>query len=117
MLVNWCLEPFFKVRARKYRFRILNASTSRWFKLALVCERNDIKGSLAGPIGSSRSYDVVPFWMIANDGNLLMHAVKFDGTLKTIKGVLPTIAPAERYDIIVDFSKFRHDVAPRVVLI
>ena len=34
MTVNLCYKPFFEVERRKYRFRILNASVSRFFKLA-----------------------------------------------------------------------------------
>jgi FtsP/CotA-like multicopper oxidase with cupredoxin domain len=50
--------------------------------------------------------------MIANDGNILEHAVAFDGRDQGIgnpidwKGQLPSQTIAERYDIIVDFSKF-----------
>ena len=84
MTVNWLYKPFLDVRARKYRFRILNASVSRYFKLALVNEAGD----------------PVPFHMIANDGNIMEHTVAFDN------GELPTLGIAERYDIIVDFSQF-----------
>src|SRR3954467_9735226 len=35
MTVNLAYKPFFEVEARQYRFRILNASVSRFFKLAL----------------------------------------------------------------------------------
>jgi FtsP/CotA-like multicopper oxidase with cupredoxin domain len=84
MTVNWLYKPYMDVRARKYRFRILNGSVSRYFKLALVDEAGN----------------PVPFYMIANDGNIMEHTVHFpDGTL-------PTQGIAERYDIIVDFSQF-----------
>lgn len=107
MLVNWLLEPYFEVRARRYRFRILNAGVSRFMKFALVRKFNDAtSGSIQGPVGSNTSYDRVPFWMIANCGNLLMHAIKFDGTNGTTSGVLPVQAIAERFDIIVDFADF-----------
>ncbi len=84
LLTNWLYKPYFEVRARKYRFRILNGSVSRYFKLALV----DQDGNR------------VPFYMIANDGNIMEHTVYF------ADGQLPTQAIAERYDIIVDFSQF-----------
>ena len=110
MLVNWILEPYLNVRARKYRFRILNASVSRFMKFALVKKHNDATtGSINGPVGSDTSYDPVPFWLIANDGNILMHSINFDGTNGTSKGILPVIAIAERFDIIIDFSKFDPD--------
>ena len=44
--------------------------------------------------------------LIANDGNILEHAIKFDGSNNTYNGVLPTQAIGERYDIIIDFSKY-----------
>src|SRR5207237_2458765 len=51
MTVNLTYEPYFEVERRKYRFRILNASVSRFFKVALS--------------------DASPMIQIANDGNLL----------------------------------------------
>ncbi len=85
MTVNWLYKPYMDVRARKYRFRILNGSVSRYFKLALVRENGE----------------PVPFHMVANDGNIMQHTVKFDN------GELPTLGIAERYDIVVDFSQFQ----------
>ncbi len=87
VLVNWTWKPFMEVRARRYRFRILNGSVSRYFKLALVTN--------AGVR--------VPFHMIANDGNIMEHAVPFPNAQSQD---LPVQAIAERYDIVVDFSQF-----------
>ena len=84
MTVNWLYKPFMNVKARRYRFRMLNASVSRYFKTALVNEAGER----------------VPFHMIANDGNIMEHTVYFEN------GELPTHGIAERYDIIVDFSAF-----------
>ena len=39
MTVNLAYKPFFEVERRKYRFRILNASVSRFFKIALPTRR------------------------------------------------------------------------------
>jgi FtsP/CotA-like multicopper oxidase with cupredoxin domain len=85
---------------------MLNASVSRYFRFALVKQINGPSGEIPGPPGSGVTYDRVTFYMIANDGNIMEHAVAFDGTLGTEKGVLPTQGIAERYDIIVDFSQF-----------
>jgi FtsP/CotA-like multicopper oxidase with cupredoxin domain len=90
LLTNWQLDPYLDVRARRYRFRILNGSVSRYLKIALV----DQNGT------------AVPFHMVANDGNIMEHAVAFDGTLGTQRGILPEQGIAERYDIVVDFSRF-----------
>ena len=82
-LVNFAYAPFFEVLPRKYRFRILAAGMSRYWKLAL-----------AGPTGNA-----VPFKFIANDGNLTVNPILL--TSLDEQGV------AERYDIVVDFSSFR----------
>ncbi|ACY16794.1 multicopper oxidase domain-containing protein [Haliangium ochraceum] len=109
ILVNWLWKPYLDVRARRYRFRILNGSVSRYFKIALVVERNDNSGQFDGTENNT-SYDLVPFYMIANDGNILEHSVHFNGSslngYTNQKGRLPTQAIAERYDIIVDFAQF-----------
>jgi FtsP/CotA-like multicopper oxidase with cupredoxin domain len=118
LLANWLYHPYFDVRARRYRFRILNGSVSRYLTLALVQQVNGTGGEMPGPPGSGVSYNRVPFHMIANDGNIMEHAVPFDGSMDLDgdgilidhRGQLPTHAIAERYDIIVDFSK--HGIAP-----
>ncbi len=84
MTVNWLYKPYFDVRARRYRLRILNGSVSRYFKLGLMDQNGN----------------PVPFHMVANDGNIMEHTVHFPD------GQLPTLGIAERYDIIVDFSRF-----------
>jgi len=86
MTVNLVYKPYMDVRSRKYRFRILNGSVSRYMKIAVV----DDKGAQ------------VPFHLIANDGNILEHSIAFPNT-EAGTG-LPTQSIAERYDIIVDFA-------------
>ncbi len=116
MTVNWLYDPYLEVRARRYRFRILNAHVSRFFRIALVVRRADGNGEFTGETANA-SYDRVPFHMIANDGNIMEHAIPFDGSMdldadgKTLDhfGILPTQSIAERYDIIVDFSQFAPD--------
>ncbi len=85
IVVNWLFKPYMDVRARRYRFRILNGSVSRYFRIALVNE----------------SGERVPFHLVANDGNLMEHAVAFPNAQSED---LPTQGIAERYDIIIDFS-------------
>ncbi|WAK04123.1 putative Ig domain-containing protein [Methylobacter sp. YRD-M1] len=86
--VNWQWKPYIEVRARRYRFRILNASVSRYFKIALV----NAQGLR------------VPFHMIANDGNIMEHAVPFPNAQSAD---LPVQGIAERYDIVIDFKNFK----------
>jgi manganese oxidase len=118
MTANLLFKPYLDVRARSYRFRILNASVSRIMALALVQEVAGNGGELPGPPGSDLSYNRVPFHMIANDGNIMEHAVPFDGSMDLLhdgnadawKGQLPSQGIAERYDIIVNFAK--HGIQP-----
>jgi len=114
VLVNWQYAPVLDVRARRYRFRILNGSVSRFYAFALVAECAGQRACpMPGPSGSNVSYKRVPFHMIANDGNIMEHAVPFDGTmdldrngdLQNHNGILPSQGIAERYDIVVDFAK------------
>jgi FtsP/CotA-like multicopper oxidase with cupredoxin domain len=113
VLVNWQWKPTLDVRARSYRFRMLNGSVSRYYKFALVREIKGTSGEFQGPKGSGVSYARVPFHMIANDGNIMEHSVPFDGTMdldgdgdkQNHNAILPTQGIAERFDIIVNFAK------------
>jgi FtsP/CotA-like multicopper oxidase with cupredoxin domain len=78
MTVNLCWKPYLQVYARKYRFRLLNASVSRFFVFALSDS-------------STMTY-------IANDGNLLPNTVAATQ--------LDQLGIAERYDIVIDFSRY-----------
>ncbi len=83
MTVNLAFKPFFNVERRKYRFRILNGSVARFFKIALV----------------NASGTAQPIVQIGNDGNLLPHPVTL--TQLDEQGI------AERYDVVIDFSKYQ----------
>ena len=100
MLTNWLWMPYFDVRARQYRLRLLNGSVARYMRFALVREVEGSGGQMAGRPGSGVSYDRAPFYMIANDGNIMEHSVYFP------HGIVPTITVGERYDIIIDFGHF-----------
>jgi spore coat protein A len=82
ILVNGAPWPSLDVANTRYRFRILNASNARRYELALD----------PVPTGGSS------FVQIGSDGGLLTSPVIH----KTIR-----IAPAERFDVIVDFSRYR----------
>ncbi len=80
--VNGRIQPFFEVMKRRYRFRILDGSTSRFYRLFLT-----------NPDIPSQS---IPFWQIASDGNLLPRPIQITSTL---------LSNAERADVIIDFKK------------
>ncbi len=78
VLVNGKLLPYLDVRPRKYRFRILNASNSRFYFLSLDNGQ--------------------PFRQIGTDQGLLAAPVDVDRL---------AIAPGERADVVVDFAGHR----------
>ena len=82
-LVNGTIQPFFQVQPRRYRFRLLDTGPSRFYSYFLTDPSNLSANN--------------PFWVIANDGNLLPAPVQ----VSTVR-----IGPAERVDIIIDFSQF-----------
>lgn len=75
-LVNGIKNPYLDVGTALYRFRILNGSNARIYRLALS---NDSA-----------------FWVIGNDGGLLPSPVQLTTS---------DIAPAERLDVLVDFPQ------------
>jgi FtsP/CotA-like multicopper oxidase with cupredoxin domain len=82
--VNGKVQPFMRVKPRRYRFRWLDAGPSRFYELFFT----NLKHL------SQR----IPFWHIANDGNLLPRPVQVESA---------RIGVAERQDIIIDFRPFR----------
>ncbi|WP_369392638.1 O-aminophenol oxidase PhsA [Streptomyces sp. CG1] len=84
--VNGRIWPYAEVDAAWYRFRLVNASNARIFQLVLIDEDGSPVPGAVHQIGS--------------DGGLLPRPVPvdFDGDLPTL-----TAAPAERFDLLVDF--------------
>lgn len=76
ILVNGKVWPYLEVEPRKYRFRILNGSNARFYRMKLSTGQQ--------------------FIQIGTDGGLLEHPVKVSELI---------LAPAERADVIIDFSK------------
>lgn len=84
--VNRVIQPFFQIEAPKYRLRVLNGGSSRFYELSL--NRKTTNGYAP---------EKVKFDIISTDGNLLPHP---------LKGETIRVAVAQRHDIVVDFSKF-----------
>jgi spore coat protein A len=93
-LVNGKTWPYLEVEPRKYRFRVLNGSNSRPYRLRLVPD--------AAPETS------LPYHQIGTDGGLLAKPVPVGKVVNSSTPIGPqvTVAPAERADIVVDFSGF-----------
>jgi bilirubin oxidase len=88
MTVNGNTWPNLNVEPRRYRFRVLNACAVRPLTLKVVSSPK-----AATPASAAR-----PIWVIGSDGGFMPHPVELSG-----KTGLPLL-PAERYDIIVDFT-------------
>jgi FtsP/CotA-like multicopper oxidase with cupredoxin domain len=84
-LVNGTIQPFFQVSPRRYRFRLLDTGPSRFYEFFLT------GGVAAG------SPTTLPFYLIATDGNLIPAPVQVTSV---------RIGPAERVEVIIDFTKF-----------
>ncbi len=78
--VNGKIQPYFSVARRKYRFRFLNGSPARFYEFYLV----------SGTVDQS-------CYLIATDGNLLPSPL----IVTKVR-----MAPAERADLVIDFSKY-----------
>lgn len=76
VLVNWTPKPYVKAATRVYRFRLLNASNARMYKLAFLNGKTPVE-----------------FQVIANDGGLLNSAQKASEVF---------LSPAERVEILLD---------------
>lgn len=88
VLVNGKVWPYCEVEPRVYRLRILNASNARFYNLGLKVRKPGTEElSRPGP----------QFYIIGTDGGLATNPV----TPQTV-----FIAPAERYDVLVDFTEF-----------
>jgi FtsP/CotA-like multicopper oxidase with cupredoxin domain len=89
---NGRVQPFFEVNQRRYRFRVLDGGPSRFYELFLTNPRN--------------LSQKIPFWVIANDGNLLPKPVQVTSF---------RLGPAERYDIIIDFKQIAQQFGASVL--
>ncbi len=77
ILLNGKVRPFLSVQPRLYRFRVLNAANSRFFRLSLSNGQ--------------------PLHQIGGDQGLLSTAVDMQYI---------TLAPAERGDLLIDFTRY-----------
>ena len=87
MMVNGRTWPDLKVERRRYRLRFLNGCGSRFLILAVAAHPTHRPASPA-----------TPMWQVGGDGGFLKKPVAMERIL---------LAPAERADVVVDFSHFR----------
>ncbi|MEV6319432.1 multicopper oxidase domain-containing protein [Streptomyces sp. NPDC051776] len=86
IVVNGNTWPVLNVEPRRYRFRILDGSNNRALILKLA----------SNPTATRPVTSVLPFYQIGNDGGFLPAPVELSQL---------TLAPAQRADVIIDFSK------------
>ena len=80
--VNGAVQPFLNVKKRKYRFRFLNGSNARFYRIFLA----------------SSSGETFPMDQIATEGGLLAAPIRGIQSFQ--------IGPAERVEVVVDFKDF-----------
>jgi spore coat protein A, manganese oxidase len=89
--VNGRVAPYFDVEPRKYRFRFVNGSNSRFYHLTMVPA--SAEGKVRG-----KPAEAPPFCQIGSDGGLLPEPVMVHYLV---------IAPGERFDVVLDFSEHK----------
>jgi len=82
IIANGSTWPFLDVERRRYRFRFLNGCQSRF----LILDFNDVPGVEAWQIGNEGGFLAAPVNLTVDNGNHLL------------------LGPAERADVIVDFT-------------
>jgi FtsP/CotA-like multicopper oxidase with cupredoxin domain len=85
IVVNGKIKPVLRVARRNYRLRVVNGGPSRFYFINIVTKVD----------GRNRKQ---PFARIATDGNLLPRPLFNHRTM--------TLAPAERADVVMDFSAY-----------
>jgi len=83
VLVNGKVWPYLNVKHGKYRFRFLNGSSARTYDVRLENPANPVQ--------------VIPIDLIGTDGGLIDAPLPLDSF---------SIGPAERFDVVIDFSAF-----------
>jgi len=83
-VINGKAYPYLNAQPRRYRLRLLNGSQARFYNLTFEL------------VGQDLTRHELPFWVIGSEQGLLPKPAMHTGLL---------IAPGERFDVIVDFTK------------
>lgn len=97
ILVNGTVAPFLEVEQRQYRFRLLNACNARFLNPRLVYAQGATGIASTEPSANTAG---PAFVQIGNEAGFLQAPTMLNGP----KQPLLLMAPAERADLIVDFS-------------
>ncbi len=111
-VVNGVLWPHMDVEPRAYRFRVLNGCNSRMVAMRVSPESASMPGS---PERSLNTAPGISILQIGADGGMFDQIVEINGLAsngasntdgeKTLPPNLLILAPGERADIVIDFSK------------
>ena len=89
IVVNGKTWPYLEVEPRRYRFRLVNGSNARFYRMNLT----NLSDASPGPV----------LWQIGTDGGLLDTPVMLNNP-QTADPFKLFLAPAERADLIIDFA-------------
>lgn len=103
MLINGTVYPYLDVEPRRYRLRILNACNTRFLSLRLVAAAGKSFPDSAEPDLTEPGPVMT---VIGSEGGFLDGLTAPRGVEYTNRATMPLVlAPAERSDILVDFSR------------
>jgi spore coat protein A len=110
MLANGTVYPEATVEPRRYRLRVLNACNARFLNLQMYVDDGSADSITLNPLTLAPTNPKGPdFLVLGTEGGFLPKPVMVPSNVPfnplTMGGSLIT-APAERWDIIVDFSAF-----------
>jgi len=102
--VNGVASPVMHVKQRKYRFRFLDCSISRWYEFALM------QGKVTANPGQQGQYSLsgtqcMKMTEIATDGGLIPRPIVRDSF---------RLSPSKRREVVIDFTRYMDGTATRV---
>jgi spore coat protein A len=108
-IVNGVAYPYAEVERRHYRFRILNGSQARFYNLQLYFDNGTGEANLNAPgptfiqIGTEGGFLPIPVKF--NDQQIVFDTTPNSPTFGNVIRYNLLLAPAERADVIIDFSR------------
>lgn len=109
MLVNGTVHPKVAVEPKRYRLRVLNACNARFLNMQLYVADGSANGITLNALGNPTNLPGPTFRVLGTEAGFLKNPVDVPANVPfnpvTLGGSL-IAGPAERYDVIVDFTDF-----------